>query len=220
MKSKVLEEIERLRNAGEINEETYWRLKRIIEKPLEIDLGKIFNKYRIFSNSLVLDIAAGGSGTVPKILGDNIIALDISKEEIAEAIRTGAFAQWICADARKLPFKNNSLDFIVTFVGLAYISGYGNKLAVLKEAYRTLKRDGLMLLVEPEIPEECQDYMKYFVIYKGEARINETILGISGTDITQSQKLLVKLLKEAGFDVVIEKIGTLLVITGRISNKT
>ena len=62
--------------------------------------------------------------------------------------------------------------------------------------------------------------LKYIVIYKGEARINETILGISGTDITQSQKLLAKLLKEAGFDVIIEKIGTLLVITGRISNKT
>ena len=109
MKSKVLEEIKRLRNAGEINEETYWRLKRIIEKPLEIDLGKIFDKYGIFGNGLVLDIAAGGSGTGPKILGDNIIALDISKEEIAEAIRNEAYAQWVCADARKLPFKNNSL---------------------------------------------------------------------------------------------------------------
>jgi len=77
MKSKVLEEIKRLRNAGEINEETYWRLKRIIEKPLEIDLGKIFDKYGIFGNGLVLDIAAGGSGTGPKILGDNIIAFQV-----------------------------------------------------------------------------------------------------------------------------------------------
>jgi len=220
MKPKVLEEIEKLRNAGEINGETYWRLKRIIENPFEIDLGKIFDKYGIFGDSLVLDIAAGGSGTGPKILGENTIALDISREEISSAIKDGATAQWICADARKLPFKNNSLDFIVTFVGLAYISGYENKLAVLKEVYRALKKDGLILLVEPEIPEECQDYMKYFVIYKGGTRINETILGISGTDITQSQKLLAKLLNKAGFKVVIEKIGTLLVIAGRISNKT
>ena len=217
MKSKALEEIKRLRNAGKINEETYWRLKRIIEKPLEIDLGKIFDKYGIFGNGLVLDIAAGGSGTGPKILGDNIIALDISKEEIAEAIRNEAYAQWVCADARKLPFKNNSLDFIITFVGLAYISGYEDKLAVLKEAYRALKRDGLILLVEPEIPEECQDYMKYFVIYKNGTRINETILGISGTDITQSQQLLAKLLSRAGFEVFIIEIDTLLVIAGKIS---
>jgi len=71
--------------------------------------------------------------------------------------------------------------------------------------------------VEPEIPEECQDYMKYFVIYKSGTRINETILGISGTDITQSQKLLAKLLSRVGFEVVIKKIDTLLVITGKIS---
>ena len=217
MKPKVFEEIKRLRNAGEIDEETYWRLKRIIENPFEIDLGKIFDKYGIFGDSLVLDIAAGGSGTSPKILGESIIALDISREEISSAIKDGATAQWICADARKLPFKNNSLDFIVTFVGLAYISGYENKLAVLKEAHRALKRDGLILLVEPEIPEECQDYMKYFVIYKSGTRINETILGISGTDITQSQKLLAKLLSRAGFEVFIKEIDTLLVIAGKIS---
>lgn len=87
--SKVLKEIEALRSTGEIDEKIYEKLKKAIEKPIKIDVGKIFNKYGISSTSLVLDIAAGGSGTGPKVLGKNIIALDISKEEINSAITEG-----------------------------------------------------------------------------------------------------------------------------------
>jgi len=215
MKTKVLEEIEKLRNTGKIDDNTYRKLKKVVENPIEIDLGKIFEKYGVSSNDLVLDIAAGGSGTGPKILGKNVIALDVSKEEIFSAIKEGAFAQWICADARNLPFRNDLLDFVITFVGLAYINGNKDKFAVLKEAYRVLKENGLILLIEPEIVD-CQDYMKYFVIHKDGIKINETILGVSGTNIAQSLELLTNFLKNVGFEVNAEKTDDLLIIVGRV----
>ena len=97
----------------------------------------------IRDSGLVLDIAAGGSGTGPKILGDNIIALDISKEEIAEAIRNEAYAQWVCADARKLPFKNNSFDLIVCSEVLTHLHEYKRPLAEFK---RVLSSDGIIII--------------------------------------------------------------------------
>ena len=215
MKLRVLEEIKRLRDAGEIDDETYLKLRKVVERPFEIDLGDIFAKYGVSGNSLVLDVAAGGSGTGPKILGRNIIALDISIEEIDSAVKEKAYAQWICADARKLPFKDNSIEFVITFIGLAYIHGRENKLKVLKEAYRTLKNDGSLLLAEPKIAENCRDYMGYFVVYKKGVLINETILGVSGENIMQTQKLLVELLQNAGFETNIEKEDDIFVIVGK-----
>jgi len=59
------------------------------------------------------------------------------------------------ADGRYLPFKNEA--FLLVTSRLAPHS--------IKEAYRTLKKNGLLLLVEPKIAENCRDSKGYFVIY-------------------------------------------------------
>jgi len=45
--------------------------------------------------------------------------------------------------------------------------------------------------------------------------INETILGVSGENIMQTQKLLVELLQNAGFETNIEKEDGIFVIVGK-----
>jgi len=208
----ILKEIESLRESGKINEETYRKLKKVVKEPVELDLGKIFSKYLGSSIKNVLDVAAGGSGTGLKVFGRNVIALDISREEINSVLKDGAFAQWICADARDLPLKPNSIDLIFTFVGLAYISGDINKIRALKEAYRVLKKNGLMLLIEPEILENCHDYAQYFIIYKYGRKVNEVILGVAGENITQSRESLIKYLQDIEFRTEIEKMDKILII--------
>lgn len=211
MKS-ILEEIESLRDLGKISEERYQKLKKVIEEPVELDVGKIFSRHLGSKIKNVLDVAAGGSGTGPKVFGKDVIALDISKEEINSALRDGAFAQWICADARNLPLKPNSIDLIFTFVGLAYIIGDINKIKTLREAHQVLKKNGLMLLIEPEISEKCHEYVQYFIVYKNGEKVNEAILGVAGKNIAQSKESLIKYLRDTGFKTETEEVNKILII--------
>ncbi|RLE65182.1 MAG: hypothetical protein DRJ38_04165 [Thermoprotei archaeon] len=100
---------------------------------------------------LILDFVAGGSGSDSKILRENIVALDISIDEIKEAIKSEAQAWWICADGRMTPFRDGVFDYVITFYGLMFISEKENKKRVLEENLRVLKKNSKMLLVEPII---------------------------------------------------------------------
>ena len=51
----------KLRDTGGIDDETYLKLRKVVERLFEIDLGEIFARYGVSGNSLVLDVAAGGS---------------------------------------------------------------------------------------------------------------------------------------------------------------
>ena len=213
--SRVIEEIEKLKEKGEISEDTYIKLKKAVENPIRIDLGKIFRKFGMSNRNLILDIAAGGSGTGPKVLGRQTVALDISKTEIGSAKNEGALAQWVCADATKLPFKEETFDFAFTFIGLAYIKGKENKLMTLKETYRVLRSGGILLLIEPEISENVKDYMEYYVVCKDGKIINETIFGVSGAEITQTLEMLSDMLQHVKFKVHVEARDRYFIIAGR-----
>ena len=121
-------------------------LKVILSRGLIIDLGEILSEHSV--SDLVLDVAAGGSGTGPKILGGSTVALDISVDEIKEAIKNKAKAIWVCADARTMPFRDYVFNWAITFFGLMFICKKEDKERVLREILRVAKR---VILVEPII---------------------------------------------------------------------
>jgi ubiquinone/menaquinone biosynthesis C-methylase UbiE len=212
--SKVLAEIEKLRAEGKITNEIYRRLKELTKRPVKIDLGEVFRRFGIFDSFLILDIGAGGNGTGPKVLGESVVALDISREEIDSARKERASARWVCADARKLPLQEQCFDFVVTFIGFAYIRGQENKLETLKEVHRVLKNNGLLVMVEPKIPEGTCDYMDCFVVYRNGRQLLETILGVSGGEIFLTEDLLEKLLNKAGFEANLEEKDRYFIVLG------
>ena len=163
-------------------------LKIIFSSGLTVDLGAILSEYNV--GGLVLDLAAGGSGSGPKVLGENIVALDISIDEIKEAIKSGAQAWWICADGKMTPFRDGVFDYVITFYGLMFIYKKENKKRILKENLRVLKKNSKMLLVEPIIKKEMGSYFaKIRVLDRGDF-LHETCFGISGKGIKQTLELL------------------------------
>jgi ubiquinone/menaquinone biosynthesis C-methylase UbiE len=163
-------------------------LKALFSRKVTIDLGSILEASSVAG--LVLDIASGGSGSGPKILGKECVALDLSVNEIKDAIENQAKAQWICADARNMPFQDDAFDNAVTFAGLMYIKGLENKEKVLREALRVIKKDGKLVLIEPIIQRESGGHIvKFRVLNKGKT-IHSTGFGIAGKEIKQTPKLI------------------------------
>ena len=150
----------------------------------------------------VLDIGAGGEGTIAKACGGGIVCVDINKIEIGEARSRGAVANWVLCDASSMPFRDSIFDVATFFFSLMYIKTVEKKRAVMVEAERVLKSDGLLYLwdatirkkpdlsvifVEANLPDGEEIYTGYGVKGKGEKE--------------QTLELISKLALEAGFKV-------------------
>jgi ubiquinone/menaquinone biosynthesis C-methylase UbiE len=127
--------------------------------------------------------------------------VDISKREIGEARSRGAVANWVLCDACSMPFRNGTFDVATFFFSLMYIKTFERKHAVMVEAKRVLKSDGLLYLWDATIREK-PDLSVVFV----EANLPDeekiyTGYGVKGKEKEQTLELINKLALEAGFKV-------------------
>lgn len=98
----------------------------------------LFKKLTKNIKGRVLDDGCGGDNKVlllPKTV--NYIGIDLSKVAVSKLKGMGYKAKVM--DATKLKFKENSFDYVLSFMVLEHID---NDLAYLKEAHRVLKPDG------------------------------------------------------------------------------
>jgi len=109
---------------------------------------KICKIDRVNVTGSFLDVGAG-SGSVSKHFlsrfGD-ILLLDMSKTELKKARLALPSAFLICADARKIPFKDASFNQVNVFSLIEHIN---QPETLLREISRVLKLDGLLLLQFP-----------------------------------------------------------------------
>lgn len=116
-------------------------------KPRDVKFRKYLNLLGMKSGEKVLDVGCG-TGTflarVAKTYGVDCTGIDVSKESIAKA------KQWLVpclhfqvADAVKLPFEDESFDYVLSFDVLEHIEDQ-NK--ALSEMARVLKRGGWLLI--------------------------------------------------------------------------
>lgn len=91
----------------------------------------------------VLDIGCG-TGRVRQVLPDNIdyTGLDNSPELLDVARRRHSREKFIQADARALPFGDNSFDAVLLIATIHHFLDKAERLKVLNEAWRVLKSDG------------------------------------------------------------------------------
>jgi ubiquinone/menaquinone biosynthesis C-methylase UbiE len=150
----------------------------------------------------VLDIGAGGEGTIAKTCGRETVCVDISETEIGEARSRGAVANWVLCDARSIPFRNGTFDVATFFFSLMYIKTVEKKHAVMVEAKRVLKSDGLLYLWDATIQEKPNLYVVFVEANLPDGEKIHTGYGVKGKrEKEQTLELISKLALEAGFKV-------------------
>jgi ubiquinone/menaquinone biosynthesis C-methylase UbiE len=177
-------------------------IKRLLMKSLE-KLSKR-PKAKVFLERLegfVVDIGAGGEGTIAKTCGRETVCVDISKREIGEARSRGAAANWVLCDACSMPFRNGTFDVATFFFSLMYIKTFERKQAVMREAKRVLKSDGLLYLWDATIREKPDLYVVFVEANLPDEEKIYTGYGVKGKEKEQTLELIDKLALEAGFKV-------------------
>lgn len=127
----------------------------VAEEVLSRAMSGAVNPYRWLARAVspnatrVLDLACG-SGPVSREVaqeGRTVIGLDISTEELALARQRGP-GPWVCGDARKLPFPDESVDAVTSSVGLVVVQPLDD---VVSEIRRVLKPGGVMVAIAPAL---------------------------------------------------------------------
>ena len=96
----------------------------------------------------VLDIGGGGEGIISRHSGDKVVAIDVNADELAETPDIGVK---IIMDACRLAFLDGYFDHITCFYSLMYMNARQIE-QFLDEAFRVLKRGGLLWIWDAAIP--------------------------------------------------------------------
>ena len=115
------------------------RPHRFIEKPMMRELLPDLTNKKV----LMLGCGTGEESMMLSEFGTtNIVGIDISEESIRLAKESYPDCEFIVGDMHKLPFENNSFDFVYSSLAIHYS---GTPEEVFKEIYRVLKTDGELL---------------------------------------------------------------------------
>ncbi|MBI2017790.1 class I SAM-dependent methyltransferase [Candidatus Daviesbacteria bacterium] len=173
--------------------------KRYLEvAPLSLAIWRSLEAQAISTVKLkrpVLDIGCG-FGEFGGVFFDSFIevGVDISKSDIALAAQQKKYKKLTLADARNLPFKENSFNTVISISSLEHIKGVEE---VFKESYRVLKPGGTLIFTVHTLelnrllflPLKRDFFIKiYHKIFKHE--------------INQTKEDWIKMVKKMGFEVV------------------
>ena len=101
------------------------------------------------STGLILDIGGGGEGIIGLLKGQDVISIDLRKEELEEA-PPGPLK--IIMDARELQFLDGAFATATAFFSLMYLKSRDDHQKVLAEVFRVLQPGGQFLLWDVSVP--------------------------------------------------------------------
>ena len=123
----------------------------------EVEFFPIFLKYAKNANR-ILEVGAG-NGRMIHILRKNGVKSDFFAIDLTRRVREINDANSVMADARALPFKNESFDFIYS---LGVIEHFPETEKAIKEQTRILRKGGYIFITVPHISLfAVQRYFKY-----------------------------------------------------------
>jgi len=167
-----------------------------------------FKVHKKFENYLDLGCGKGYNTKAFSNISKNLYGLDPIKNDLEEAKNNNPSGKFTFCDATKLPFESNYFDVVTSFSVLEHID---NLDLALDEIYRVLKKDGTLILQQPNrfFFVELHTYLPFLYLIPFKLRrklllnLNYSEDAIFATDLSVS-KLLNKLQK-LGFSFKIKK---------------
>ena len=147
----------------------------------------------------ILDIGGGGEGVIGQLKGKDVIAVDIKKEELEEAV-DGPLK--IVMDARDLQFLDESFSTVTAFFTLMYVRQREDQLKILEEAWRVLKPNGTLHLWEVDLSERPQTDKEFYLVhlfYRISEEVTESGYGQRWPEEPRSEDHYITMAKEVGF---------------------
>jgi ubiquinone/menaquinone biosynthesis C-methylase UbiE len=126
----------------------------------------------------VLDIGGGGEGVIGQLLGEEVVAIDLQKEELLEAA-DGPLK--IFMDARDLKFLDDSFHSVTAFFSLMYLKEKDDQQKVFQEVARVLSKDGKFHIWDVDLSQLPQENKEFYVIrlrYKTATGFKDTGYGM------------------------------------------
>ena len=154
----------------------------------------------------VLDIGGGGEGIIGLLKPTQVVAIDISKRELAEA-PPGPLK--IVMDATDLKFLDNTFSTATSFFTLMYMNPDTQRRAI-GEVHRVLAPGGRFLVWEVTLPErtdKVQDVAVFPLRIRMPGREVTTGYGTFFPDVIHDAAWFDVMLKEAGFEIVTERVS-------------
>ena len=155
------------------------------------------------SSGFVLDIGGGGEGIIGILKGQDVIALDLRKEELEEA-PPGPLK--IVMDARELQFLDDAFATATAFFSLMYLKSRDDQYKVLTEVFRVLQPGGQFLIWDVSVPQrpegEDRDIYAAMLQVKVGDRTVETGYGQRWPPETRDLAYYLELSAEAGYRIV------------------
>lgn len=119
----------------------------------------------------ILEIGCGDGRLSYQLLThvNSLQAIDPSEEDIAKAkssLNGRENISFQVADAQKLPFDDNSFEFVIFSLSLCCMGELKNMQSALREAYRVLKPDGYVLNLQPSMKIHFLSGFQWYLITK------------------------------------------------------
>jgi SAM-dependent methyltransferase len=123
-------------------------------------------------DGLILDIGGGGEGVIGQLKGDQVISIDLYKDELENAPSTNLK---IVMDATDLKFLDNTFEAGAIFYAMMYIPADKHE-KVFSELYRTLKPGAILRIWDVNLPMNSDNLKTWGAVYPFTFRLpNKTI---------------------------------------------
>jgi len=195
-----------LRKAKRVMSKTGWQqhLKRARTSSEDADAVAIAERLHRFNRGVIVDIGCGGGFTTERVLQETqpsvyCVAVDVDFECVKLASKRAALlgmsdrCMEVCADARRLPFADESLTAAYSRYGFGHIRGYVN---ALREAYRALKMDGYLVVAEDRFSMWREPQDRIGLSYEEQREI------LRHLGFIPSGQEFVEHVKQVGFDIL------------------
>lgn len=138
----------------------YWKKKKSPTEDYVYKVNLVKRLVLLKKNLRVLDFGCGKGDITKAIASVNpslqITGVDVSEVAVQTARKTSSGKFYTIKEGEKLPFKNNSFDFVTAFDVLVCV--YDTEL-IFKELSRVLKPKGVLVITEP-----CYSLLKNIII--------------------------------------------------------
>ena len=153
------------------------------------------------AKGLILDIGGGGEGVMGQLKGQQVVSIDLSKQELVDA--PGRPLLKVVMDARDLKFVDASFPTVTVFFTFMYIDPAGHE-QVFREIRRVLEPGGQVLIWDAIFPEK-QDPANPNILFPLHVKLPQKEIGTGyGVRVREGQGAdhFVGLAGKAGLQVV------------------